>query len=253
MTPPPTSIDGTDITGATIDGQDVQEITVDGQTVFQAGPPIVDNFEQSLYGDQGQTLVDYYDGGKAGSSDPNLNFVNRTSSAAQKGSFGLNMVAGAGTGATIVSLPSDGLPNYPVAGDTFQTVIRSPSAGTTKLSAGYGLQNVGVSKPGFGGSEGYFVRLDFQTQNIEFLVNENGGSNTAKSQGVALSTNEFYRVSIDWGVGGLHTLELFDSTDTSLATITHTDSTYTSGGIGFGMNDGFGRNETGHFDQYTLQ
>jgi len=34
----PTSIDGTDITGATIDGQDVQEIPVDGQTVFTAGP-----------------------------------------------------------------------------------------------------------------------------------------------------------------------------------------------------------------------
>jgi len=37
---PPTSIDGTDITGATIDGQDVQEITVDGQTVFTAGPTL---------------------------------------------------------------------------------------------------------------------------------------------------------------------------------------------------------------------
>jgi len=36
---PPTSIDGTDITGATIDGTDVEEITVDGQTVFSAGPP----------------------------------------------------------------------------------------------------------------------------------------------------------------------------------------------------------------------
>jgi hypothetical protein len=39
MTPPPTSIDGTDITGATIDGTEVQEITVDGQTVFSAGIP----------------------------------------------------------------------------------------------------------------------------------------------------------------------------------------------------------------------
>jgi len=36
MSPPPTSIDGTDITGATIDGQEVQEITVDGDTVFTA-------------------------------------------------------------------------------------------------------------------------------------------------------------------------------------------------------------------------
>jgi len=37
---PPTSIDGTDITGATIDGTDVQEITVDGDTVFSATPPV---------------------------------------------------------------------------------------------------------------------------------------------------------------------------------------------------------------------
>jgi len=36
MSPPPTNIDGTDITGATIDGQDVQEITVDGNVVFTA-------------------------------------------------------------------------------------------------------------------------------------------------------------------------------------------------------------------------
>jgi len=35
---PPTSIDGTDITGATIDGTEVTEITVDGDTVFSAGP-----------------------------------------------------------------------------------------------------------------------------------------------------------------------------------------------------------------------
>jgi len=38
---PPTSIDGTDITGATIDGTEVQEITVDGQTVFSAAPDVV--------------------------------------------------------------------------------------------------------------------------------------------------------------------------------------------------------------------
>lgn len=42
MTPPPTSIDGTDITGATIDGTEVQEITVDGETVFTAVPTFVD-------------------------------------------------------------------------------------------------------------------------------------------------------------------------------------------------------------------
>jgi len=41
---PPTSIDGTDITGATIDGTDVQEITVDGDVVFSAGGATINNF-----------------------------------------------------------------------------------------------------------------------------------------------------------------------------------------------------------------
>jgi len=45
----PTSIDGTDITGATIDGTDVTEITVDGDTVFTAAPQsqILDDFADS--------------------------------------------------------------------------------------------------------------------------------------------------------------------------------------------------------------
>ena len=43
---PPTSIDGTDITGATIDGTDVQEITVDGDVVFTA---ITGAFDLSNY------------------------------------------------------------------------------------------------------------------------------------------------------------------------------------------------------------
>jgi len=46
---PPTSIDGTDITGATIDGTDVQEITVDGDVVFSATPvPGTDMFNNPI-------------------------------------------------------------------------------------------------------------------------------------------------------------------------------------------------------------
>jgi hypothetical protein len=40
MSPPPTSIDGTNITGATIDGQNVESITIDGQQVFSAAPDL---------------------------------------------------------------------------------------------------------------------------------------------------------------------------------------------------------------------
>jgi len=48
----PTSIDGTDITGATIDGTDVQEITVDGNVVFSAGPTnVFEDFESGNVND----------------------------------------------------------------------------------------------------------------------------------------------------------------------------------------------------------
>ena len=54
---PPTSIDGTDITGATIDGTDVQEITVDGQTVFSATTPKI----YHLGGYTGSEIDDIYE------------------------------------------------------------------------------------------------------------------------------------------------------------------------------------------------
>jgi len=68
MSPPPTSIDGTDITGATIDGHEVQEITIDGQVVFTAvqGPdtsmfqsPIYQFFPNSAGFTDGQSPVPY--------------------------------------------------------------------------------------------------------------------------------------------------------------------------------------------------
>jgi len=47
----PTSIDGTDITGATIDGTDVTEITVDGDVVFTGGFEYFDDFNTDTRSD----------------------------------------------------------------------------------------------------------------------------------------------------------------------------------------------------------
>ena len=48
---PPTSIDGTDITGANIDGTDVTEITVDGDVVFTSGFSYFDDFDTDTRSD----------------------------------------------------------------------------------------------------------------------------------------------------------------------------------------------------------
>jgi hypothetical protein len=71
MSPPPTSIDGTEITGATIDGQDVGEITIDGQTVFSAVPD--SGISRYTFNDEdisSSTLTDRF-----GSNDLSLNGV----------------------------------------------------------------------------------------------------------------------------------------------------------------------------------
>jgi hypothetical protein len=102
----PTSIDGTDITGATIDGQDVQEITVDGQTVFSAaGTSEADNklIHRWKLDDVNGTVTDSvgsadgtnngvtavngtYIGGGAGEGDGSSDFIQTTT----LGNFGSN-------------------------------------------------------------------------------------------------------------------------------------------------------------------
>ena len=78
----PTSIDGTDITGATIDGTDVTEITVDGDVVFTAGFTIVDDFEDN-------NLSEWTNFGTGGGS---------ITTDAAEGSFALKVVDGPNNG-----------------------------------------------------------------------------------------------------------------------------------------------------------
>jgi len=79
----PTSIDGTDITGASIDGTDVTEITVDGDTVFEAVTIPNSVVTQYRFEDNTNTSVAV---DSVGTNDANINGPTYTSDAA-KGSF----------------------------------------------------------------------------------------------------------------------------------------------------------------------
>jgi hypothetical protein len=87
MSPPPTNIDGSDITGATIDGQTVDEITVDGQTVFTAFPGIPNNVTNHYPVDEGSgsTLTD-----NIGNLDGTINGANFQSLSNAVGGFVLD-------------------------------------------------------------------------------------------------------------------------------------------------------------------
>jgi hypothetical protein len=103
---PPTSIDGTDITGATIDGQDVEEITVDGQTVFTAEtlPVAYSNliawypFDSSFYGGSNpDDVTALFNSGQSGDSTAYDGTVNGATYQSSAGVTDIN--AGGSSGA----------------------------------------------------------------------------------------------------------------------------------------------------------
>jgi len=102
----PTSIDGTDITGATIAGTDVTEITVDGQTVFSAQtlPVAYSNlvawypFDSSFYGgSNADDVTALFNSGQSGDSTAYDGTVDGATYQASGGVTDVN--AGANSGA----------------------------------------------------------------------------------------------------------------------------------------------------------
>jgi len=213
---PPTSIDGTDITGATIDGTDVTEITVDGDTVFsQFQDIIVDNYEASIYDNQNKSLSDIYNG--------DLNDFNRQSGTVLDGSTTLE---GFRSGSTIKILSTSGLSNYPSQGDQIQILFR-------------GSQN------GYGAVFSFAVQANDDRYRVLFFDDleirlDDTGSTFASQSFSGNFVNETLRMVIDWHNGtdkaaGTIDVEVFDSNDVSVVNVSGIDTSYNSGGIGFGV------------------
>jgi len=120
MSPPPTNIDGTDITGATIDGQEVQEITIDGQTVFTAVPDVADSAVHRFILDEGSGSIAT---DSIGSSDATLTGPTYISGNFQGGN------ALSTDGADDEGAVSDGYPSWPGADLTWAVAftINAPS------------------------------------------------------------------------------------------------------------------------------
>jgi hypothetical protein len=215
MTPPPTNIDGTDISGATIDGQEVQEITIDGQTVFSAGPKLVDDFED-------QNISEYFgDTGDFQVTDGNVDNI----TSPRNGSFMLREFISGGNSNIFSNF---GLPNYPSRGDTFRVFVYFESGTGFQSSAEtikvfYGLQN---------SSNHYRVVISPLGDFIQFQKNGN-----AEAQGNGtVDGDQWYELEVQWG--DTHTIKLRDLNGTVQASVSEFDTTYTSGGIGFGHNAG---------------
>jgi len=235
---PPTSIDGTDITGATIDGTDVQEITVDGQTVFTAAPDF-------------PLIVDDFESGNLNAYTNTSNFSISSSTVVQ-GSFSLELNNPVDN-FDMFSEPGDGLANYPEKGQKFSALAFEGNSTLPAFLFGVDGSN----------SNGYLV-LHFSTSDQARLYRIDGGSRTLLlSQSVAMNNNQWYEHEIQWhdGSGSLpdNTIELsvfeIDSSLNRTSQIFNdniVDSTYaTNKGIGFAdlVSSPSGN---GFFDNYVI-
>jgi hypothetical protein len=149
----PTSIDGTDITGATIDGTDVQEITVDGQTVFTAGtlPVAYSNlvawypFDSAFYGgSNADDATALFNAGQSGDSTAYDGTVNGASFQSSGGVTDIN--AGANSGAFDFNGSSDNIStNFNIGTTTEFTFMCWFKSSATNLQGIFGQLAFGGS------------------------------------------------------------------------------------------------------------
>jgi len=195
---PPTSIDGTDITGATIDGTDVQEITVDGQTVFTAQVPSSPNLLSRFEFEQNVT-----------DTVGNINAVDDTS-------------AGFSTQAAVGSFSKD----FDGNNDDVRIDFDAYSLSRYSLSLWFMWRNI----PGPGINGNYIFDSD---DNTRYYIVKSGSNEFGTAWGQfqpdpsTLDENELYHITlVNHAVGGLVEFYLngdFEDSDTS-------------GGLAFGNN-----------------
>jgi len=194
----PTSIDGTDITGATIDGNDVQEITVDGDVVFNAAPPvtIIDDFETNLSVWTGDTSQ--------------FSLVNNSR-------VGNNAVQANASIIRIVT--STGKQAVPSTGDTHQIWINTDDRSITSMGVQYAHTN---------SSSTYRVLAEFSQSEFRFDTGGGGGS-VLHDVSVNYPTG-WILIRMFHDTNGSYSHQLFDTNLNQIVSISGNDTTHISNG-----------------------
>jgi hypothetical protein len=170
---------------------------------------VVDNFDSQLYDDTGNTLSDYYTG--------DLSSASRTTEKSTSGNYSLLL----DSGGQIIS--TSGL-NYPSQGDTYKVDFWLPT-GNTAIFTLFGVQDA---------DNYYYTNVQDYEQQWQLIKVENGSETSLVDKtGQSIPQDQLASQEIDWGSGGTIECRLYDSTDSLVSTISATDESFTSGGIGF--------------------
>lgn len=141
----------------------------------------------------------------------------------------------------MISLPGDGLPNYPEAGDNITCYLKA-SGGADNFNFSWGVQ---------GHQDRYYVKVKPESDNMYLFKYKNAdGTVLASTSGLSMSQDSWYWLEINWATDGTQTVELYDLEGNVLAECTGTDAEWSTGGVGFDayLNSG----ETIYFDECVV-
>lgn len=137
-----------------------------------------------------------------------------------------------------------GLDYYPSPGDTVSCHIRGAN-GVAIGNFAYGVQDH---------DNQYVAQLRWDNQTAKLLRVEDGELHGIDVQDAALDYDVWYDYEVEWGEDGTHAATVTDDSGTEVVELSGTDTTYTSGGIGYDSyaNDAWGGGEV-YFDYVLLE
>jgi hypothetical protein len=180
---------------------------------------VVDNFEEALYEDKGNTLSDYYGGDLSGWS--------RQTGTVYEGSYALET-----PDSTNTFIADDG-GNFEVTeGNIFSVQCYTPDSNTDFRPIAWGVQ----SEVNYGSRSCYEIKMDTGFPAFALFKTESGSSTIlTQDVGTSIPTSEWLRIGVDWATDGTLTATLYDSSGSQVTQVSATDTTFTSGGVGYGV------------------
>jgi hypothetical protein len=194
-------------------------------------------FESVFTSEQVRFVDSFESGGLASWSVADPEFSVTSDAPVTQGTFSVKN-SGLGTGVEIVSLPGDGLANYPVAGDSFSLKWYLTDGANNRCRVAWGVQGASYSP-----LVGYDVELDPRGDDFIIRANHTDGTIDKLAQttlDLSAYSGQWITVRVDWGADGVMPVTLLDdagSTIVSLSNSAQPDTTFTGGGVAIQAND----------------
>jgi hypothetical protein len=220
-------------------------VDVSGRALVRSAIPdgLVDNFEDAdsdppgVY-ESGDDLSSFYIG--------DLSQFSRQQTTVKEGSYALQAQSSSGNPYAIFSDSGSGLNYYPSQGDTWRYWFR---ASVNDDIYGFYFGTSGNARTGSG--EGYGIRCAFNQPDIRISRLDSGSITNLNITSQSFSADAWYEMEIAWGTDDSIAWTLYDDTGAQLNSSSTTDSNYTSGGIGWSINETAGDSSPSGFFDYA--